>query len=89
MNVRPTVLLSVIRKILTIILIHRTGNCMKEAISRSQATYQKDKSTTELVFSLKTMTQKAISTDNYNIWITLMDMLKAFDSVSRKKLFEY
>ena len=88
-NVRPIVLLSVLRKILTITLIERTWNRMKEAIPKSQAAYQEGRSTTEQVFALKTMIEKAISTNDYNIFIILLDMSKAFDSVSRNKLLEY
>ena len=84
----PIVLLSIMRKILVIILIDRTWNRMKGAIPNSQAAHQQRRSNTEQVFTLKVMIEKAISTDNYNIWIALLDMSKAFDSVSRNKLSE-
>lgn len=88
-NARPIVLLSVIRKILTITLIRRTWERMKSCIPKSQAAYQKGRSTTEQVFTLKVMIEKAITSSNYDIFITLLDMSKAFDTVSRAKLLDY
>ena len=51
---------------------------MKEAIPKSQAAYQQGRSTTKQVFTIKTMTEKTISPDYYNIWIILLDMFKSF-----------
>ena len=35
------------------------------------------------------LVEKAINASNYTIYILLLDMSKAFDTVDRKKLFEY
>ena len=78
-NVTLIVLLSVFRKVLTIILTDRTWNDMKRAFPKSQAGDQEERPTTEQVFTLKTTIEKAISTDNCNI---LLDISKAFDSIS-------
>lgn len=81
-NVTLIVLLSVFRKVLTIILTDRTWNDMKRAFPKSQAGDQEERPTTEQVFTLKTTIEKAISTDNCNI---LLDISKAFDSISWNK----
>ena len=81
-NVTLIVLLSVFRKVLTIILTDRTWNDMKRAFPKSQAGDQEERPTTEQVFTLKTTIKKAISTDNCNI---LLDISKAFDSISWNK----
>ena len=64
-------------------------NRMKDHIDISQAAYQQGRSTTEQVYTLKTMIEKAITTENYEIFIILLDMSKAFDTVNRPKLLQY
>ena len=76
------------RKIMAMCIIERTWEKLKSKIPPDQAAYQKGRSTTEQVFCLKTMAQKAINTQNYNIIIMMIDMSKAFDTVNRSKLME-
>ena len=57
-------------------------------IPLSQAAYQEGRSTTEHVFAIKMLAEKAITTNNYQIHLLMLDMSKAFDTVSRPKLFE-
>ena len=85
-NVRPIILLSVLRKILTVILIDRCWDRLKTRIPDSQAAYQSGRSTTEQVFTLKVMAEKAITSEDYTIYLMLLDMSKAFHTVSRSKL---
>ena len=85
-NVRPIILLSVLRKILTITLINRCWERMKTRIPISQAAYQSGRSTTEQIFAVKILAEKAITSENYNIFLLMLDMSKAFDTVSRSKL---
>ena len=87
-NVRPIILLSALRKILTIALIDRCWERMKHHIPLSQAAYQSGRSTTEQVFTIKIMTEKAITSENYDIFLLLLDMSKAFDTVNRTKLMK-
>ena len=87
-NLRPIILLSVIRKILTICLITRTYERFPQQIPNEQAAYQGGRSTTEQVFTIKMLVEKAINASDYTIYILLLDMSKAFDTVDRKKLFE-
>ena len=83
-NVRPIILLSVLRKIITITLIDRCWEC----IPLSQSAYQKGRSTTEQVFCIKLLAEKAITSENYDIFLLLLDMSKAFDTVNRSKLMK-
>lgn len=87
-NLRPIILLSMIRKILAICLIRRIHDKLNEHIPVSQAAYRGGRSTTELVFTVKTLAEKAITSYSYETFILLLDMSKAFDTVDRGKLFE-
>ena len=87
-NLRPIILLSVLRKILAICLINRIGERIMKHIPPSQAAYQPGRSTTEHVFAYKLLAEKAITSCNYTSNIILMDMSKAFDKVNRKILLE-
>ena len=57
-------------------------------IPNTQAAYQQGRSTTELVFSMKVLAEKAITSENYEIMLLLFDMSKAFDTVRRNELFK-
>ena len=87
-NLRPIILLSVLRKILTIILLSRTWDRLKTKIPPNQAAYQGGRSTTEQVYAIKTICEKAITCSDYNFHLLLLDMSKAFDTVLRDKLLE-
>ena len=82
---RPIILLSVLLKIITITLIDRCWEWMKNHIPLSQAAYQKGRSSTEKVFSIKILAGKAITSENYDIFLLFLDMSKAFDTVNRSK----
>ena len=57
-------------------------------IPPSQAAYQSGHSTTEQVFTLKILAEKAITSENYDIFILMLDMSKAFDTVNWSKLMQ-
>ena len=83
-NVRPIILLSPLRKILTMSLIDRCWDRMKKQILWSQASYQSGRSTTEQGSTIKTLADK--NSENCDIFLLLLDMSKAFDTVYRKEL---
>ena len=85
-NVRPIILLSVLRNVITINLIDRCWERLKQHIPPDQAAYQGGRSTT--VFTIKILAEKAITSENYDIFLLLLDMSKAFDTVNRSKLME-
>ena len=87
-HLRPIILLSIIRKVLTVSLIDRTWDRLKQHIPPQQSAYQGGRSTTEQVFAIKMLAEKAIISQDYTIHLLLLDMSKAFDTVNREKLFE-
>jgi len=88
-NLRPVILLSLLRKILAICIIRRIDKRLKElAIPPSQAAYSTGRSTTELVFTFKILAEKAVTNDGYGIHFLLLDMSKAFDTIQRGTLLE-
>ena len=85
---RPIILLSVLRKILTICLVDRTWNRIKQQTPQDQAAYQPGRGTTEQVFAVKLLCEKAIISQDYSFFLLLRDMYKAFDTVNRKTLLD-
>ena len=85
-NLRPIILLSIIRKLLTICLIRRCWYRLSTRIPLAQSAYQSGRSTTEQVFAIKVLAEKAITSSTYNIYLLLLDMSNAFDTVCRSKL---
>ena len=79
-NLRPIILLSIIRKILTISMMRRTWDRVQHLIPLSQAAYQAGRSTTEQVYAVKTLAEKAITSNDYTVHILMLDMSKAFDT---------
>ena len=64
-NLRPVILLSVLRKILAIIVIHRIYDKLDNQIPVTQAAYRGGRSTTEHVFSFKILAEKAVTSKLY------------------------
>ena len=87
-NLRPIILLSTLRKILAMCLLRRINDRLNDNIPLTQAAYRAGRSTTENVFTFKTLAEKAITSANYETYIIMLDMSKAFDSVKRKTLYE-
>ena len=87
-NLRPIILLSILRKILAIIMIRRCANKLDSRIPITQAAYRPGRGTTEQVFTIKTLAEKAITSSHYNLYILLLDMSKAFDTIKRDVLIE-
>ena len=57
-------------------------------IPLSQAACRKGRSTTEHVFAMKILCEKAITSCDYSTHILLLDMTKAFDSINREHLYK-
>ena len=77
-----------LRKILAICIRDRTIDRIDAEIPPSQAAYRKGRSTTEHVFATKILCEKAITSVDFKIFLQLLDMSKAFDSIKRKALIE-
>ena len=87
-NLRPIILLSVLRKILAVCIMKRINSRLGSAIPISQATYRKNMSTTEHVFVTKLIIERIISSTDVTVYLLLLDMSKAFDSIQRNTLIE-
>ena len=79
-NLRPIILLITLRKILAICMLDRVIDKFKTRIPKTQAANQEGRETTEHVFTCKVLAEKAITSENYEIVILLLDMSKAFDT---------
>ena len=61
---------------------------MKGHISKDQAAYQKGRNTTKQVLCVKFLIEKAITSENYNLIIMMIDVSKAFDTANQNTLLE-
>ncbi len=86
-NLRPIVLLSVLQKILTIAMLDRLWEHLKENLK--QSAYQPGRTTTEQVHAVKLLVEKAIILSDNTLHLLLLNMSKAFDTVDRQTLFEH
>ena len=70
-------------------MLDRIWNRLKSHIPYKQAAYQPGRSTTEIVHAVKLLMEKAILANDYHIYLLLLDMSKAFDTVNRRILSEH
>jgi exonuclease III len=87
-NLRPIILLSMIRKILAVCMMRRVGEKINRVIPASQSAYRYGRGTTEQVMALKLMVEKAMTSSDFEVQILMMDMSRAFDTVDRAILME-
>ena len=87
-HLRPIILLSMLRKILAICIRDRTIERIDAEIPPSQAAYRKGRSTTEHVFATKILCEKAVTSLDFKIFLKLIDMSKAFDTIKRRALIK-
>ena len=69
-------------------MLDRIWNRLKSHIPYKQAAYQPGRSTTENVHAVKLLVEKAILAKDYQIYLLLLDMSKAFEPVNRRIVFE-
>ena len=86
-NMRPIVLLSSLRKILSIITLHRIRPQVEEYLSPTQSGFRKDRCTGDLVWAHRWLKAR---TEKYQEEFTILgiDMSSAFDTVCRGKLMQ-
>ena len=84
-NLRPVILLLIIRKILSNITYHRIKPQYEKYISPGQCAYRPNRSTADAVWAHRWVAAKA---QKYQIviYITGLDMTAAFDTINREKL---
>ena len=60
----------------------RISDRIDTMIPLSQAAYRNGRSTTEHVFAMKILCEKAMASSDYSINILLLDMTSAFDTIN-------
>ena len=84
-SLRPIVLLTCLRKILSLITLYRIRDKVEVFISPSQAAYRKGRATTDIVWAHRWIIATAIRFKS-EIHILGLDMSRAFDTISRTKM---
>ena len=85
-DIRPVIPLSILLKLLATSFTKRISDEIDSMIPLSQAAYRKGRSTTEHVFAMKILCEKATTSCDYSTHILLLDMTKAFDTINREHL---
>jgi len=86
-NYRGITLLSIAGKILARVLLNRlVPSIAAEHIPESQCGFRANRGTTDMVFVLRQLQEKCRE-QNKGLYITFVDLTKAFDTVSRKGLW--
>ena len=83
-NLRPIILLSMLRKILAVFIMDRAGSRLDHKTPITQAAYKKEIPTTEHVFAAKMAIERTTNTRNETLHLVLLDISKAFDSIKKK-----
>ena len=83
------ILLSMLRKILTVCIMDRVGSTLDHETPIIQAVYRKKMSITEHVVAGKMAIEQTTNERNETLHLVLLNMSKAFDSIKRKELIEH
>jgi len=75
-----------LRKITAIVMLKKIYMQLESNLPMNQTAYRKRRSTTELVFAIKILSEKAISSSEYVTNNLLLDTSKAFDFIYRNML---
>ena len=86
-SVRPIVLLSALRKTLSLIVLSRIATKVDNLLSPSQSGFRQGRSTADVVFGYRWLCAKAIS-QRITIEFLFIDLSRAFDTIRRDKLLE-
>jgi exonuclease III len=84
-NLRPVILLPIIRKIMSIIVLARIRPAYEQYLSPSQSAYRSDRCTADLVWAHRWIIAKA-HVKQIAIDITGLDLTAAFDTINREEL---
>uniref|UniRef100_A0A8D8R0B9 Craniofacial development protein 2 n=1 Tax=Cacopsylla melanoneura TaxID=428564 RepID=A0A8D8R0B9_9HEMI len=86
-NYRGISLLSISGKLLSRVIYNRLTVLAEEVLSDTQCGFRQNKSTTDMVFSIRQLIEKTLE-QNSKLCIAFIDFTKAFDSVNRESLFK-
>ena len=86
-NLRPVILLPIIRKIVSNIVLNRIQPKVDQYLSKSQAAYKRGRSTSDIVFAHKWLLARVQKYEE-EIRVTGIDMTAAFDTIIRQELLD-
>ncbi|KAL6486765.1 hypothetical protein MHYP_G00061570 [Metynnis hypsauchen] len=86
-NLRPIVLLNSIRKILSIIALHRIRDKVDRFTGPNQSGFKRGRSCADIVWAQR-MLVSVVMMRKWNFYKMGIDMSKAFDTIKRKKILE-
>ena len=86
-NHRGISLLSISGKILANILLDRLNAHLYQAVLESQRGFRKDRGTIDMIFTARQLQEKC-QEQNVDLYMTFVDLTKAFDTVSRDGLWK-
>ena len=89
-NHRGISLLSIAGKILARVLLNRLNEHLEQSglLQESQCGFRKDRGTIDMIFTARQLQEKC-QEQNMDVYMTFVDLTKAFDSVSREGLENY
>ena len=86
-SVRPIVLLSALRKTLSLVVLSRIATKVDNLLSPSQSGFRRGRSTADVVFGYRWLCAKA-QRQRVTIECLCIDLSRAFDTIRRDKLLE-
>ena len=87
-NYRGISLLSIAGKILARIILNRlVTNIAEENLPEAQCGFRPGRSTTDMIFTVRQVQEKCIE-QNMDLYVTFIDLTKAFDTVNREALWD-
>ena len=88
-NHRGISLLSIAGKILARVLLNRLNEHLEQSglLPESQCGFRKDRGTIDMIFTARQLQEKC-QEQNVDLYITFVDLTKAFDTVSREGLWK-
>ena len=85
-NIRPIILLKIIRKILSNITLTRIKSSINNYVSPYQSAYRNNRSTTDIVWCYRWIIAKIQIYVNMKLFIVGTDLSSAFDTIDRNEL---
>ena len=84
-NLRPIVLLTLLRKVLSLVVLRRIRDKVDIYLSASQAGFRRGRSTSDIIWAYRWLAGKATRYQKV-LFILGLDMSRAFDTINRAKL---
>ena len=89
-NHRGNSLLSIAEKILARVLLNRLNEHLErsELLPESQCGFRKNRGTIDMIFTARQLQEKC-QEQNVDLYMTFVDLTKAFDIISRERLWKF